>query len=388
MKDYHRRISEARHELAIRKDYYNVLGVPPDVSPEEIKKAFRKMAFECHPDRNHHDGAAEKFKEINEAYEVLGDAERRALYDRRDRYGYGRGFEGLDGFVNGLGDIFETFFAGTTATRPRTRVPRQGADLSCKVSISFEEAAFGCEEEIGIERTEACSHCRGIGADSGSQPVTCPNCGGSGEVTRIQQLLFGRFANRVVCERCHGEGIIVERPCRQCRGTGRERKRHKLGLKVPAGVDNGSHIRLRGEGEVGMWGGAPGDLLITVLVEEHQLFQRDGNNVLYQLPLNFAQAALGDQIDVSTLDGSASLKIPAGTQSGDVLRLKEKGIPYLNRPGRGDQLVQVRVITPEKLNSEQRKIFLELAKSLGRAKTPERGGRGLFGRTKKGQNER
>lgn len=384
-RDYHKRISGARYKLATRKDYYELLGVHRDASQDEIKKAFRKLAFECHPDRNHLDGAADKFKEINEAYEVLGDAEKRSRYDQWDRYG--RGFDGLDGFVSGLGDIFEAFFAGTTATRPRTRVPRQGADLSCRVSISFEEAAFGCEEEIEIERTEACSRCRGMGADPGSDLVACPACGGSGEVTRIQQLFFGRFANRIVCDRCHGEGTLIDRPCRQCRGTGRERKRRELVVRVPAGLDNGSQMRLRGEGDVGMWGGAPGDLFVTVAVREHQFFQRDGNDILYQLPLNFAQVALGDEIDVPTLDGPTSIRIPPGTQSGEVFLLKGKGIPYLNRQGRGAQLVEVRVNTPEKLTSEQRRIFLELAKSLGRAEAPKRVGRGIFGRAKKGRQE-
>ena len=373
-------------KVAIRKDYYEVLGISHDASTGEIKKAFRKLAFECHPDRNHEDGAAERFKEINEAYEVLSDAHKRARYDRWDHFGYGRAFNGFDDFMSGLGDVFETFFGGTTATR--TRVPRQGADLSCKVSISFEQAAFGCEKEIEIERTEGCFRCRGVGAEPGSQLSECPACGGTGEVLRAQHPLFGRFVNRVVCERCHGEGTAVEQPCKQCRGTGRERKLRKLMVKAPAGVDAGSQIRLRGEGEVGMSGGPPGDLYITLMVREHEYFQRDGNDILYELPLNFAQAALGDEIDVPTLDGTVSFKVPPGTQSGEVFRVKRKGVPDLRGRGRGDQLVKVRLITPEKLSQEQRQLFQELFRTLGKALATEHGGKGLFGRKKKGSNGR
>ena len=374
--------------MAARKDYYQVLGISHDASTEEIKKAFRRLAFECHPDRNHQEGSSEKFKEINEAYQVLSDAEKRTRYDRWDHLGYGRGFEGFDEVVSGFGDIFEAFFAGTTATGARARVPQQGANLSYKTTISFEQAAFGCEKGIEVARAENCALCHGLGTEPGSQPMRCPNCSGAGEVRRIQQTFFGRFVNRVVCERCHGEGTIIDRPCSQCQGTGRERKHRRLTVNIPAGIEDGSQIRLRAEGEAGMWGGGPGDLYLTVSVKQHEIFERDGNNVLYELPLNFAQAALGDEIDVPTLDGTDTLKIGPGTQTGEVFRLKRKGIPYLHRQGRGDQLVKVRVVTPESLNKEQRRIFLELSESLGKAKASEQGGRRFFGRIRKVSNER
>jgi len=388
LEDYDRTRSEGQKKVAISKDYYEVLGVSRDASTEEIKKAFRRLAFECHPDRNRQEGSAEKFKEANEAYQVLSDAEKRARYDQRDHLGYGRGFEGFDEFVTGLGGIFEAFFAGTTTASARARMPQQGADLSYKTTISFEQAAFGCEKGIEVVRAENCSLCSGLGAKPGSQPIACPNCNGAGEVRRVQQTFFGRFINRVVCERCHGEGTIIDQPCSQCRGIGRERKHCRLTVKIPAGVQDGSQIRLKGEGEAGMWGGGPGDLYLTVSAKQHEIFERDGNNVLYELPVNFAQAALGDEIDVPTLDGTVTLKISPGTQTGEVFRLKRRGIPYLHRQGRGDQLVKVRVVTPERLNREQRRIFLALSQSLGKAKASEQGGRGFFGRIRKGSHER
>jgi len=372
--------------VTTRKDYYQVLGVPRDATSEDIKKAFRKLAFDSHPDRNHQEGSADRFKEINEAYQVLIDAEQRARYDGWDSVG-GRGFEGFDDFVSGLGDIFDAFFAGTSATaRRRTRVPRQGADLTHKVTVSFEQAAFGCEESIHVMRTENCSLCNGRGAEAGSQWVTCPGCNGVGQVRRAQQTLFGRFVNRVVCDRCKGEGSIMSQPCQQCRGSGRERRNRKLTVKIPAGVDEGSQVRLRGEGEAGLWGGGQGDLYIGVSVKQHEFYQRDGNDVLYDLPINFAQAALGDEVEVPTLDGMATLKISAGTQTGEVLRLKGKGIPQLHRSGRGDQVVRIKVVTPEKLNEEQRRMFAELSRSLGKVVAPGQGGKGFFGRMRKGSN--
>jgi len=370
--------------MVIKKDYYEVLGISHAAGTDEIKKAFRKLAFECHPDRNHEDGATERFKEINEAYEVLSDTHKRARYDRLDHFGYGRSFDGFDDFMGGLGDVFEAFFSGTTTTR--VKVPRQGSDLTGRLSLSFEEAAFGCEKEIEIERTEACSNCRGVGAEPGSQLATCPACGGTGEILRAQHPLFGRFVNRVVCERCRGEGTTIERPCKQCKGTGRERQKRNLMVKVPAGVDAGSQIRLRGEGEVGNGGGPPGDLYISLAVREHEYFRRDGNDVIYELPLNFAQAALGDEIDIPSLDGPTSFKIPPGTQSGEVFRLKKKGVTDLHGRGRGDQLVKVRLVTPEKLSREQRRLFQELSGVLEGSPLIDRRGKGIFGRKKKDSN--
>jgi len=367
--------------MAPKRDYYQVLGVSRDAAPEEIKRAFRKLAFQYHPDRNHQDGAAERFKEINEAYQVLSDTERRANYDYLGHLGNGRGFEGFGDFASGLGDIFETFFGGTT--RVRKRVPQQGADLHYKATIPFEQAVLGCEKEIKVWRTESCSFCYGLGSEPGNQPIKCPNCDGIGEVRRVHQSIFGRFVNRAICQRCHGEGSIITQPCSQCQGTGKERKHRKLVVKIPAGVEDGSQIRLSGEGEAGMWGGPAGNLYITLSVQEHRFFKRDGNDILYELPINFAQAALGDEVEVPILGGKVNIEIPSGTQTGQVFRLKGKGIPYLHRSGQGDQLVKVRVVTPERLDEEQRQLFLELAKSLGEARVSEKGKRRFFNRIKK-----
>jgi molecular chaperone DnaJ len=367
--------------MAPKRDYYQVLGVSRDATLEEIKRAFRKLAFRYHPDHNHQDGAAERFKEVNEAYQVLSDAGKRANYDYFGHLGNGRGFEGFGDFVSGIGDIFEAFFGGTT--RARKRVPQQGADLHYKATIPFEQAVLGCEKEIKVLRTESCSFCYGLGSEPGSQPIKCPNCDGLGEVRRVHQSIFGRFVNRAICQRCHGEGSIITQPCSQCQGTGKERKHRKLVVKIPAGVEDGSQIRLSGEGEAGMWGGPAGNLYITLSVQEHRFFKRDGNDILYELPINFAQAALGDEVEVPILGGKVKLEIPSGTQTGEVFRLKGRGIPYLHRSGQGDQLVKVRVVTPERLDEEQRKLFLELAKSLGEARVSGKGKRRFFNRIKK-----
>ena len=347
--------------MPTKRDYYEVLGIPRNATDEEIKRAFRRLALKYHPDRNHEEGAEEKFKEINEAYEVLSDSDKRAAYDRFGHGGaegfFGRGFEGFD--FGGFGDIFDAFFGGvTTATR---QAPRRGADLHYNINIAFEEAAFGCQKEIKILRTENCSLCQGIGCKPGSQPTRCPNCNGSGQVRRTQQTLFGRFINTTTCSQCHGQGRIITEPCPQCRGTGKEKHQRTISVKIPAGVDGDSQIRHRGEGHAGIRGGSSGDLYITLAVEQHEFFQRDGDDILYELPINFAQAALGTEIEVPTLDGKTKLKIPAGSQTGEVFQLKNKGFPHLNRRGRGAQLVTLRVLTPESLTKKQRKLFQELA---------------------------
>ena len=370
-------MSLKQKKMTPKRDYYQVLGISPGATTEEIKRAFRRLAFQYHPDHNHQEGAAERFKEINTAYQVLSDPEKRANYDR---FGYpeaevfGRGFEGFGDFVSGIGDIFEAFFGGTTTVR--RRVPQQGADLYCKATISFEEMVLGCEKEIEIVRTERCSFCRGLGSEPGSQPVKCSHCEGTGEVRRMYRSIFGRFVNRVTCERCHGEGSIITQPCPQCQGTGRERKHHRITVKIPAGVEDGSQIRLTGEGEAGRWGGSPGNLYITLLVQEHEFFKREGNDILYELPINFAQAALGDEVEIPTIEGKASIKVPPGTQAGKVIQLKGKGIPH--RSGRGNLLVKIRVVTPEKLDHEQRQLFQELARSLGKVTMPGKGRKRRF----------
>ncbi|MFC1914179.1 molecular chaperone DnaJ [Chloroflexota bacterium] len=352
--------------MAVKRDYYEVLGVSRDASTEEIKKAFRRLAFQCHPDRNNEDGSAEKFKEINEAYEVLSDAEKRTGYDRFGHDGaqgvFARGFEGFDFSFGGLGDIFETFFGGAaTGTRPGTR---KGADIGYGLAISFEEAALSCEKKIGITRTELCASCRGTGAKPGTKPSRCLGCDGTGQVRRVQQSIFGRFINTAVCGKCNGTGQVITEYCSECRGTGRHKYKRDITVVIPGGVDNGSRIRLSGEGEAGVRGGPPGDLYVTLSVKEHKIFERDGDDILYELPINFAQAALGTRVEVPTLNGNVELKISAGSQTGRIFRLKDKGAMHLRRSGRGDQLVRLSVVTPESLNKEQRKLFEELAKTL------------------------
>jgi len=354
--------------MAVKRDYYEVLGVSRNATPEEIKKAFRKLAFQYHPDRNRDGGAEEKFKEVNEAYEVLSDDDKRAAYDRFGHSGaegfFGRGFEGFD--FGGFGDIFEAFFggAGTSARQ----APRRGNDLRYRVSISFEEAALGCEREIEIKRTEVCSTCYGTGSKPGSQPGRCPSCDGTGQIRRVQRSLFGQFINTSICSQCHGEGKIITDPCQDCKGTGLQKQKRRIAVTVPPGVDDGNGIKLRGEGDAGSRGGTPGNLYVVLSVAKHEFFVREGDNVLFELPVNFAQAALGTEVEVPTLYGNEKLKIPAGSQTGKVFRLKDKGIPHLHGSGRGDHLVRLVVVTPESLNKEQRKLFEELAKNLGPVK--------------------
>ncbi|UCG84643.1 MAG: molecular chaperone DnaJ [Dehalococcoidia bacterium] len=358
--------------MARKRDYYEILGVDRNASAADIKKAFRKMAFQHHPDRNKDDGAEQNFKEVNEAYEVLSDPDKRAAYDRFGHAGAqgfgGRGFEGFD--FGGFGDIFETFFGG--ATTARRSGPQRGGDLKYSMAISFEEAVFGCEKELEIVRMEPCSTCRGTKSAPGSQPERCAACNGTGEVRRAQRSIFGQFINVVACSQCHGEGKIITRPCPNCRGQGKERVTRKISIKVPAGVDGGTQIRLSGEGDLGKNGGSSGNLYVALSVNKHKYFKRDGTDILYELPVNFAQAALGDEIDIPTLDGDFTLKIPSGCQTGRIFRLKEKGVPHLRGRGRGDQLVRVHVVTPESLDRDQKKLFKELSRTLGKAKlTPD-----------------
>lgn len=353
--------------MATKRDYYEVLGIDRNATDENIKKAFRKLAFKYHPDHNHDDEACDKFKEINEAYEVLSDPEKRAAYDRFGHNGgdglFGQGFEGF-GF-GGFGDIFDAFFGGMTSTQ---QAPQRGADLHYDTTITLEEAAFGGEREIKILRTESCSACRGIGCQSNTQPTRCPNCNGKGQVRRVQEGIFGRFTNIATCPQCHGEGRIITDPCPQCHGTGKEKHERSKIVKIPAGVEDGSRIRFSGEGDIGTRGGSSGDLFIDVAVAQHEFFSRDGDDILYELPINFAQAALGIEVEIPTLDGKTKLKVPAGSQSGQVFQLKNKGVTHLRGRGRGDQLVTLQVVTPSSLTREQRQLFEELAKTLGSVK--------------------
>jgi molecular chaperone DnaJ len=357
--------------MPAKRDYYEVLGVGRDATDEGIKKAFRKLAFQYHPDHNKNDGAEESFKEVNEAYQVLSDTEKRAAYDRYGHGGaesvFGRGFEGFD--FGGLGDIFDAFFGGATTTT--RQAPRRGADLRYDMTISFEEAASGCERKITIPRVENCSLCHGIRAKPGSKPGRCANCNGTGQVRRVQQSIFGQFTNISTCGQCHGEGSIITEVCPQCRGAGRERRESEVVVRIPAGVDTGSQVRLRGEGEAGTRGGARGDLYIIISVSEHEFFIRDGDNIIYELPVNFTQAALGAEVEVPTLDGNHRLKIPAGSQTGHLFRLKNKGFPNVSGRGRGDELVILVAVTPESLTDKQKKLLQELEKSFAEAGIPQ-----------------
>jgi len=354
--------------MPAKQDYYEILGVDRNATDEEIKRAFRKLAFKYHPDHNPEDGATEKFKELNEAYEVLSDSDGRAAYDRFGHGGakgiFGRGFEGFD--FGGFGDIFNVFFDGVTTTTRQTQ--QRGTDLHYRITITLEEAAFGCEKEIKMLRTESCFLCHGIGCKPGTHPSRCPNCNGTGQVRHTQQSVFGHFINITSCSRCHGEGSIITDPCPQCQGTGKEKRKRSILVKIPAGVDDGSQIRLRDEGDVGSRSGSPGNFYITLSMPPHEFFTRVGDDILYELPINFAQAALGDEIEVPTLDGRTKLKVPAGSQTGKAFKLKDKGIPHLHRSGRGDQLVKLVVVTPDSLTKEQRQLFKELANSLVPAK--------------------
>ena len=356
--------------MAIKQDYYEVLGVPRNASDEEIKRAFRKLAFRHHPDRNRETGAEEKFKEINEAHQVLSDPEKRSRYDRYGRVDIEGGFP--DSGFGGLGDIFESFFGGfgTPFGRTAQRVPQRGDSLQGHLTLSFTEAVFGCSKEVEIQRIEFCPLCHGIGSEPGTNPETCPDCRGTGQVRRVQQSIFGRFTHIATCSRCGGSSTVISNPCPQCQGRGRIKVKQRIRVDIPAGVDDGQRLRLDGEGSAGLYGGPPGDLYVTFSVKPHNFFQRDDSDILYELSINFAQAALGDEIRVPSLDGRVNLKIPPGTQSGKIFRLKGKGIPHIDGKGRGDLLVKVDIITPQRLDKNQRRLFEELAKILPRTEPP------------------
>ncbi len=353
--------------MTTKRDYYDVLGVSSSASDEEIKKAFRRLALEYHPDRNKKTDAEERFKEINEAYQVLSNPEKRAAYNRfghdgvSANGGMGRGFEGFDTF-GGFGDIFDAFFGGF-GSRARTG-PQRGHDLEMGLTLSFEEAALGIQREVEVSRAELCERCRGSRSEPGTSRERCATCRGSGQVRRSQQSLFGQFVQVVTCSTCGGEGQVIARPCTQCRGGGYERHTRRLPVTIPAGVEDGSQFRLTGEGDAGSRGGPAGDLYLVLHVKEHKLFRRDGYSLLFELPINFAQAALGGTVDVPTLQGRISLKIPAGVQPGTVLRVKGEGVARLRGRGRGDMLITVRVVTPRSLDPEERRLFEELSNRL------------------------
>ena len=356
-----------------KRDYYDVLGVPRNASDEEVRKAFRKLALEYHPDRNKGAGAEERFKEVAEAYQVLIDPKKRQGYDRFGHRGVtgnggARGFEGFEHF-GGFGDIFDAFFGSGVGTRTGTRSATRGADLQAVLTIDFEEAVFGTEKEIEIQRTEACGHCQGSRSEPGSSPTRCTNCGGSGQVRRAHQSVFGQFVQVTTCGTCRGEGKTISHPCPRCRGSGRERRRRKLAIFVPAGIEEGTQIRLSGEGEPGTHGGPPGDMYASVHVNPHAVFKREGNDILFVMPINVAKASLGASVKVSTLEGDVELEVPPGTQSGEVFQLKGKGVPHLRGRQRGDQLVAVKVEIPKSLSEEQRGLLQRLAATLDESPT-------------------
>ena len=359
-----------------RKDYYEILGVPRNATLEEIKQAYRRLARQYHPDVNKSPDAEEKFKEINEAYAVLSDEEKRRIYDMYGHAGLeGRGLrpEPAD-FTDLFADLFEDLFGFGVRTRAR-RAPRRGADLQTEVTLTFEEAARGVEKDVEVVRHEPCPRCRGNGAEPGTGPARCPTCGGIGEVRRVSQSFLGSFVQVTTCPTCQGAGEVIATPCRECGGEGRVLTRRRLAVRIPAGVDDGMQIRIPGEGEPGENGGPPGNLYVQVKVQPHPYFRRRGDDLIVQVAINVAQAALGDRIPVPTLEGEERVEIPPGTQPGHVIRLRGRGIPHLRRNGRGDLLVVVQVEIPTRLTPEQRRLFQELARTLptGGAQKPEKG---------------
>ena len=367
-----------------KRDYYEVLGVEKNASDAEIKKAYRKLAMKYHPDQNPGDKSAEeKFKEVNEAYEVLSDAEKKARYDQ---YGFagvdpnfnpnaGNPFGGFGGGGFGfgdLGDIFGDFFGGGASSSARLNGPSKGQNVVAEIEISFEDAAFGCEREITFGRIEPCATCHGTGCKDGAQPETCAYCHGTGTVRTQQNFMGMTMQSNQPCPKCGGQGKIIKDACSTCRGKGKVRRNKTIRVKVPAGIDNGQSFRVRDEGNAGSNGGPNGDLLVTVRVRKHDIFVRDGANVLCEMPITFAQAALGATIEVPTLDGKVRYNVPEGTQTGTTFRLRGKGIPYVGYKTRGDQFVTVVVETPQKLTQKQKDLLRQFDDGASEETQPKR----------------
>ena len=372
--------------MAEKRDYYDVLGVGRDASDDEIKKAYRKLSKKYHPDINKEPGAEEKYKEIQEAYDTLGDEQKRAAYDQygpagaNGGFGDGSGFSGFDssGF-GGFEDIFSSFFGGGASRNPNA--PRQGDDLQYRVNLQFEEAVFGTEKEVHYNREASCHTCNGSGAKPGTSPVTCSKCHGSGVINMDTQTPLGMMRRQVTCDVCHGTGQEIKEPCQTCHGTGHEKQSHKVSVKIPAGVETGQQIRLAGQGEAGFNGGPYGDLFVIINVNPSDKFTRDGSTIYYTLNISFVQAALGDTVEVPTVHGNVEMTIPAGTQTGKTFRLKGKGAPRLRGGSQGDQHVTVKIVTPTKLNDAQKEALLAFAKASGDEKiAPQK--KGFFNKVK------
>jgi molecular chaperone DnaJ len=355
--------------MATKRDYYEILEVGRDASVDDLRRAYRRLAKQYHPDVNKEPGAEERFKEINEAYAVLSNEERRAAYDR---FGHAA-VEGMgQDFGFGVTDIFEEFFGfGMSGGRRSRRGPRRGADLRYDVSLEFEQSIFGIEKEISFTRNEACPACQGTQAEPGTTPVRCRACGGSGEVRQVRQTFLGSMVNVSTCTTCGGRGETITTPCRKCSGRGLVQNTVNKLVPIPAGVDEGTQIRLSGEGEPGSLGGPPGDLYLVVHVQPHRYFRRREDDILLDISINVAQATLGATLTIPTVDGEEKATISPGTQPGKVLRLKGRGVPRLRRTGRGDQLVVLSVDVPRSLTAEQRGLFEELARTLGTEVKPQ-----------------
>lgn len=375
--------------MAEKRDYYEVLGVQKDATAEEIKKAYRKITKANHPDLHPGDKECEeRFKEANEAYEVLSDEEKRKKYDQFGHAAFdpnagfsgGGGFGGFGGFSD-LGDIFGDIFGFGGGTSRNPNAPRRGENVRASLNISFEEAAFGCEKEVTVARVEQCPDCHGNGCAPGTTPEVCPDCKGTGTVRTTQRTPFGMAQSTSPCSKCRGTGKIIHQPCKTCRGMGNIRRQHKVKVNVPAGIDDGQTISRPGYGNAGVNGGPQGDLLVTVIVRPHARFERDGTSVLLEQEISYAQAALGAEIEVPTLDGKVKLTIPEGTQPGAVFRLRGKGIPYLRGSGRGDQFISVSIAVPKNLTSSQKELLRQFAASMGELDSGSKSG--IFGRKKK-----
>jgi len=375
--------------MADKRDCYEVLGISKDAKDDEIKKAYRKLAKENHPDLHPGDKECEeKFKEINEAYEILSDPDKKAKYDQYGHAAFdpsqGFGGAGYGDFGDIFGDIFGGFggfgdiFGGGSR---QSNAPRKGESIRTNISVTFEEAAFGCKKDISIGRVEQCPDCKGNGCAPGSTPEVCPDCKGTGSVRVQQRSPFGVIQSTTACKKCNGSGKIIHQPCSTCRGMGNIRKQHKINVSIPAGIDDGQTVSVRGQGSVGANGGPNGDLLVYVIVQPHSRFERDGANVLLEEKITFAQAALGAELEVPTLDGNVKLTIPEGTQTGSVFRMRGKGIPYIRGSGRGDQFVTVTVTVPKNLNSNQKELLKQFADSIGESVNESHGG--IFGKKKK-----